>query len=123
MHQLKEMARVKHSDLLRLRVCAHCDTYIFSKSDTVCANAQCKKKISIRGSKRQFVLVDITSKIRKLYAIPDVAKHLHYAAERDLNTYPGPKLTVRHMQHKPRTHINTNNMQVMCGIRTKHCRR
>lgn len=70
-------------------VCSACDKYLVKDGDIKCGNDECKRVIPKTGKKRQFVLIDIVSKMRRMYAIPNIAQHLSYSVERTSDQFPG----------------------------------
>ncbi len=58
--------------------------YVFDDEKTVvCPREECGKVLAEMKRPRQIVFVDILQRLRRMYAVPLLAKYLHYAAERD----------------------------------------
>lgn len=88
MHQIKQFANLRHTDLEIFSVCPECDRYVFSSEDErVCGRHECQHPRPKRN--RQFVLVNIVEKLQRMYAIPEVASQLNYSAQRGEDNYPG----------------------------------
>ena len=69
-YQMKKIAGTLNSEIKVVDVCGVCDKYAFKPGDKNCGNRRCKVARPTAGVKRQFVLVDICNRLKRMYAIP-----------------------------------------------------